>query len=627
MSVSSALITGRSVPEARIEEAIQSIAARLGSRPTRHSLDEDPDRFETEKAIFFLIVDDDEYRKHILDYAQKPVRIVLLPWEGNPRLKAEFLLPEKLDEAVALAAPDAETTPQKSLALCNGRAILGGITLGEAEWLRRLPLLQWLLYFLRHLLRLRLRPFRIETAKGSVVETAALIIPVAHERVRSRQRPYFFNPEENLCSRIAAVIYAPLSLLAVFRLRMTRLNPAKKYGTLPPGVGTIKSRRLIVRSPEGPIPLYHDGIREYVAQATIESIEIDAEILLPKEPCVPGDPDKESLRLQNIPIDREVIDFYTRRRLPLVPIAAESRFAELFSTLRDGARADAAYLLLLIVSVLMATVGLFQNSAPTIIGAMILAPLMGPIISFAMGLMRFDGSLIRRSLRTLLLSVSLALALAALLTWLLPFHHLTEQMNLRTHPTLLDLAVALLSGIAAAYGYSDAKVGRSLAGVAIAVALVPPLSVAGIGLGWGSYPIFEGAFLLFLANFAGIILAAGGTFYLLGFTSWRYASSAFAIKLLLIATIIFPLWLSTRTLVEEEKVYRIFDTLKTMKIDGDTVRISLRQIRRSDGTLNADVLVLLPPRFDERSRQRIVELIRKRVGKDLGLIIAYRYRY
>jgi len=619
------LIAGKTIQPEIVTQAAEAIEQHWESE--LEVLAPDDSRPWQESDRLFLLLDDEEFRRHILDYTHVPLSIVLLPTDGNPRLQSDFLIPSDLSEAIALAASDADTAPLRSLTLCNGTVVQGEATLGEAEWLRNFPFFTWLLYFLRHLGSLRLRPLRIETAKGQSIDTAALIIPFAHERIRSRMRPYFFSDEENQCNRVSAVIYAPLSLFSIFRLRMYLFRPGRRRGSLPLGVGTLKSRRLTLRSSSGPIPLYLNGTREFVGQAVVENIDIEARILLPAEPCVQGDPDKESLRLQKVPTDKEIIDFYTRRRLPLVPIAPESLFADLFTTLREGARLSVSYLLLLIVSVLMATTGLFQNSAPTIIGAMILAPLMAPIISFAMGVMRFDGGLVRSSARTLLISVLLALGTAALLALLLPFTHITEQMSMRTHPTLLDLAVAILSGIAAAYGYTDSKVGQSLAGVAIAVALVPPLSVAGIGLGWGDYGVFEGAFLLFLANFAGIITSAGAVFYLLGFTSWRYASSAFALKMLLLLVIAVPLWLSTRTLIREERIYRNFDTLKELSYAGKEVTISLRRIYQADRKLYAEVLILLPEELDGKSREAIVATIRKRIGDDVKLVVAYRYLY
>jgi uncharacterized hydrophobic protein (TIGR00271 family) len=619
------LIVGASTEKACIDRALKEIRKRLETEARILKAEETPPVAEGD--TLFLLLSDEEYRREVRRYAELPVRLVFLPTSSNPRLKEDFLIPDDLKSAVELAAPDAATTPLRTLTLCNGEVLQGEATLGEAEWLRNFPFLKWLIYFLRHLGRLRLRPFRIETAKGQSVETAALILPVAHERIRARKRPYFFGKEENQCNRVAAVIYAPLSLFSIFRLRIYLYRPGRARSVLPPGVGTLRSRRLEIRSTKGPVPLTYNGRKEYVARALFENIETRAEILLPEEPCVAGDPDKESLKLRQIPTDKELVDFYTRRRLPLVPIASESLFADLFATLREGARIGTAYLLLLIVSVLMATTGLFQNSAPTIIGAMILAPLMAPIISFSMGVMRFDGPLIRTSARTLGISILLALGTAALLAGLLPFTHLTDQMAMRTHPTLLDLAVAILSGIAAAYGTVNSKVGQSLAGVAIAVALVPPLSVAGIGLGWGDYGVFEGAFLLFLANFAGIITAAGAVFYLLGFTSWRYASSAFVIKMLLLIAIAVPLWLSTRTLLQEERIHRAFDTLKQIDFAGKKIRIDLKRIYRIGDELYAEVTVLLPRNHIGGDRNEIAEIIRKRIGKGTRLILSYRYLY
>jgi uncharacterized hydrophobic protein (TIGR00271 family) len=619
------LLLGEKVPEELRGEAADAIRDALGATP--ETLQAAEERSWGEGDRLFLLLSDAEFQASIEKIARASVTIILLPWKENPRVRKDYLLPATIAEAVALAREEAETTPWRQLTLCNGRVVLGEVTLGEAEWLRRLPFLSWLLFLFRNLLRLRLRPFSIETAKGQQIETVALLIPGTHERIRTRHRPRYLDPADNQCSRIAAILYAPLSILSIVRLRFSLYHPSPTPGSLPLGVGTVKSRRLTVRSAGGPFPLFRDGGREFVSQAVIEALEIPATILAPSEECAGGDPEKESLRLQKIPTDREMVNFYAKRTLPLVPIAPESLFADLFSTLREGARLGRAYLLLLIVSVLMATTGLFQNSSPTIIGAMILAPLMAPIISLSMGVMRFDGALIRRSGGTLLLSVALALGTAALLAWFLPFSHLTEQMSMRTHPTLLDLAVAILSGIAAAYGTANTKVGQSLAGVAIAVALVPPLSVAGIGLGWGDYGVFEGAFLLFLANFAGIVTAAGATFYLLGFTSWRYASSAFVIKLLLLLAIAFPLWLSTRTLLREERIHRAFDTLRQIDFAGSRIQIVLKRIYRAGDELYAEVVVLLPRSFEGNGRDGIAELIRKRVGKEARLILSYQYLY
>ncbi len=140
-------------------------------------------------------------------------------------------------------------------------------------------------------------------------------------------------------------------------------------------------------------------------------------------------------------------------------------------------------MVLMVLSTILATVGLYMNSSSVIIGAMLLAPLMAPIISLAMGILRMDKGLFGRSLIKIFMGITLALATAAFATMPLNYQPLTNEMLARLNPTVLDLAVAIIAGVAGAYTKSYKEILQSLAGVAIAVALVPPLATAGIGLG------------------------------------------------------------------------------------------------------------------------------------------------
>ena len=141
-----------------------------------------------------------------------------------------------------------------------------------------------------------------------------------------------------------------------------------------------------------------------------------------------------------------------------------------------------------------------------------MAPLMAPIVSLAMGLARSEATLIRGSLKTLAVGVAGGLGCAVLLAWAMPFDIATAEMKSRMSPTLLDLLIAVISGMAGAYAHAKEEIAKSLAGVAIAVALVPPLSVAGIGVGWGNWEMASGAFLLLTTNLIGIALAGSATF-------------------------------------------------------------------------------------------------------------------
>jgi uncharacterized membrane protein len=140
-----------------------------------------------------------------------------------------------------------------------------------------------------------------------------------------------------------------------------------------------------------------------------------------------------------------------------------------------------------------------------------------------------------------------------MITWMMPLSYLTSEIQARLSPTLLDLGAAVISGIAGAYAHAKSEVSKSLAGVSIAVALVPPLSVVGIGLGWGDLSIAAGAMLLFLTNLIGITLAASMTFMMLGYSPFRLAKKGMAWTCGLLAIVSIPLLISFVRLVNRDQ--------------------------------------------------------------------------
>lgn len=168
----------------------------------------------------------------------------------------------------------------------------------------------------------------------------------------------------------------------------------------------------------------------------------------------------------------------------------------------------------------IATFGLVQNSPAVIIGAMLISPLMGTILSTGLALAVGDSYLLLKSSLNLLLSMVASIGLSALLVWLLPFHSVTPEILSRIHPNLLDLGIAILSGLAGSIvvcrGGSGSGV-MALPGVAIAVALMPPLCVMGFGMGSSfDVEIMYGASLLFLTNLVAIVCSAFAVFLLVG---------------------------------------------------------------------------------------------------------------
>jgi uncharacterized hydrophobic protein (TIGR00271 family) len=192
-------------------------------------------------------------------------------------------------------------------------------------------------------------------------------------------------------------------------------------------------------------------------------------------------------------------------------------------TMSNGARPGVNYFVLIVLSCIIATLGLLLDSGAVVIGAMLVAPLMSPILAFSLGLVLGDVRLIRLSIEAVFKGVALAVIIAIFIGLLSPFKELTGEIMARTQPTLLDLAVALASGMAGAYALARKDVSAALPGVAIAAALMPPLGVVGLGLSLGNAQVTGGALLLFVANIASISLAGAIVFMLVGIRpqTWR----------------------------------------------------------------------------------------------------------
>jgi uncharacterized hydrophobic protein (TIGR00271 family) len=178
-----------------------------------------------------------------------------------------------------------------------------------------------------------------------------------------------------------------------------------------------------------------------------------------------------------------------------------------------------SYWLVLILSGAIATLGLAMNSAAVVIGAMLVAPLLGPIMGLSLALAVGDSRLALQSSMIVGVSLVVVIATAAGLTALLPFHTLTLEISSRIHPTTLDLGVAVCSGMVGALVTiaRGRRLSAAIPGVAVAVALIPPLAVAGFGMaaGWQTDVVW-GAMLLLGANLAGIVLSGVVVFLLIG---------------------------------------------------------------------------------------------------------------
>lgn len=176
------------------------------------------------------------------------------------------------------------------------------------------------------------------------------------------------------------------------------------------------------------------------------------------------------------------------------------------------------FVALMTLAVLIAVMGLLADSTAVVIGAMLVAPLMAPILGISAGIVMGWGGRVARSGLIAACGAMGAVGLAALASFVFPGDPLPlpNEVMARTSPNVLDLGIALAAGTAGAYSQIRRQASDAIIGVAVAVALVPPLSVIGILLELGEYHLALGALLLFVANVAGIVMAGAMTFIVLG---------------------------------------------------------------------------------------------------------------
>ena len=261
-----------------------------------------------------------------------------------------------------------------------------------------------------------------------------------------------------------------------------------------------------------------------------------------------------------------------------VPLASLNR------SLWRSAESSSNYYLLLFLSGAIATFGLLSGSSATVIGAMIVAPLMGPITGIAFALIMANRRLLKRASLSLTLGSLLTVLTAAAIAHVVGIEALTSEISARTQPTLLDLGVALAAGAAGALAKSRRGISDALPGVAIAVALVPPLSVVGIGLAFGSPTVFFGSLLLFLTNLVGIIFSGGLVFLGLRYGSVQRAKRGMAIAVVTLVGLGIPLSLSFQDLAIKKQA-----------------RISVSEmIRQSETFANSDIRSLSVQRDGDR---------------------------
>lgn len=489
------------------------------------------------------------------------------------RINTWFHIPRKFEDQVSIAFK-ADPKPIDVLR-CNNEVVLGMMMLGETPFLdqrsktyqhRADNLWSSILYWLT-LIRVSIRnlsvikpfPITITTGKGKSFATAITGLVSIENDINSAAGKLINTSLSVQDGQVSTILIAPKSIAAYLSFLITALRSKKKSVTkLPSSVSYIKSRELKISSNKE-LHFFIDGRRRKSSNIELELYPQAAKINVSDAYASRNaslQAKKDTMRLDNLPVNETRIAMI-QSNLPFFTRALEDDFRELFLRLRDNAKASNNYLIMMVLSVFIASFGLFLSSPAVIIGAMVIAPLMSPITSFAMAVLRRDMALLRESSMTILYGVLLALSTAALLALLIPIEKITSEIAGRLQPNLLDLGVAVASGAAGAYALARESDMKSMPGVAIAVALVPPLSVAGIGIGWWDWSVFSGAMLLFLTNLFGISIAASLTFLILGYSPIVRAQKGLAVVTLILILISVPLSLSFKDMYQRWRLERL----------------------------------------------------------------------
>ena len=208
-------------------------------------------------------------------------------------------------------------------------------------------------------------------------------------------------------------------------------------------------------------------------------------------------------------------------RTDWLPHISPADHADLIQTLRHGSILSRDFLMMLGLAASIASLGLLQDSPAIVIGSMLLAPLMTPMIGNGLALAQANPKLGRRALLSVFVGFLLTLIVSSVVAFVTPGEETTSQVMLRGNPNILDLLVAFFSGAAAAYAMARPSLTGSVAGVAIATALVPPLCCCGISLVYRQFDVAGGAALLFVTNVVAIVLGAALTFRWMGVSADR----------------------------------------------------------------------------------------------------------
>jgi len=307
---------------------------------------------------------------------------------------------------------------------------------------------------------------------------------------------------------------------------------------------------------------------------------------------------------------------------------SEQRKHVVLTDIVEGSSPKPLYYILEGLSAVIASFGLLVNSPTLIIGAMLVSPLMTPILGTALALTRGDLRLLRAALTAEFGAIALVVLLSFLLGALPITQQETREMLLQSRPTLIDLLVAALAGFAACLAMIDERVSPALPGVAVATSLTPPLATTGLCLAFGAHQGAWGAFLLFAANFLAILVVSTVTFIAAGFVTRQEIGSplkfierfaAAGIGLVVVAVILTYYLVGV---VQDAQTKKTINSVLEAELAADpTTTLDKFLYYRNDGWLDVFSTVLTPRVLSPQKVKRMEEALSQHVGEPVRLFV------
>ena len=372
-------------------------------------------------------------------------------------------------------------------------------------------------------------------------------------------------------------------------------------------------------------PTVTDGIREAARDSDVVVIGASRESSVDK--MLFGNIPDEVVRISKKPIVvmREPknrvahvfgdISWRLQRILPRLNLGDRT---DAYVRIRRSARPNIDYYILISLAAIIAGLGLMTNSAAVVIGAMLVAPLMSPIVGTGLSTVLGDTRFLRLAMGAVLRGVLLAIFVGMIVGIFQIGKPLTPELLARTQPSLLDLAIALFSGMAAAFALSRSNAAGALPGVAIAAALVPPLSTMGITFTAGYYVESLGALLLFVTNFVAIGSATALVFLILGFrpaTSQKArqevrarSAQIAAVSLVLVAALLIGTsYFLGKQQAEQDRIHEVVEQKLAEVAEAQLSDMSI--VEFSDGKLTLDIIARSSHGIGHQTVQELQEAI------------------